>query len=153
MTIYQNDENSQYLHYIFFAVIGGSVCCVSKSFTVLSPEHSMRDISSRFGVMVSFEKPVYMNGLFQGFDGWDAMNARFGANNITYIVRVEFELPSFKENRIKRRFRLFWSVAKKVDPGLYIKVDCMYKMLCMAKLPKYFARFYKGGKWMFCTYK
>ena len=94
----------------------------------------MRDISSRFGVMVSFEKPVYMNGLFQGFDGWDAMNAHFGANNITYIVRVEFELPSFKENRIKRRFRLFWSVAKKVDPGLYIKVECMYKMLCMAKL-------------------
>lgn len=74
-------------------------------------EHSMRDISSRYGVMVSFEKPVYMNGMFQGFEGWDVMNAHFGANNITYIVRVEFELPSFKENRIKRRFRLYWSVA------------------------------------------
>ena len=71
-------------------------------------EHSMRDISGRYGVMVSFDKPVYLNGLFQGFDGWDVLNAHFGANNVTYIVRVEFELSSFKENRIRRRFRLFW---------------------------------------------
>ena len=71
-------------------------------------ENSMRDISARFGVMVSFDKPVYLNGLFQGFDEWDVLNAHFGADNVTYIVRVEFELSSFKENRIRRRFRMFW---------------------------------------------
>jgi hypothetical protein len=35
----------------------------------------------------------------------------YGANNVTYIVRVEFELSSFKENRIRRKFKLFWQVS------------------------------------------
>jgi len=71
-------------------------------------ESSMKEFSSRFGVVVSFEKPVYLNGFFQPFDGWDSINQHFGAENVSYIVRVEFELSSFKENKIKRRFKLFW---------------------------------------------
>jgi hypothetical protein len=38
--------------------------------------------------MVSFDKPIYLNGLFQGFDGWDVLNAHYGANNITYVVEL-----------------------------------------------------------------
>jgi hypothetical protein len=38
----------------------------------------MKDISARYGVMVTFEKPVYVNGLFQGFDGWDTVNQVLG---------------------------------------------------------------------------
>ena len=73
----------------------------------------------QYGVMLSFEKPIYLNGYFLGFEGWDSLNQQFGSSNISFIVRVEFELSTFKENRIKRRFKLFWSV-------LYKYFGCFY---------------------------
>ena len=63
----------------------------------------MKEFSGKYGVMVSFEKPVYLNGYFLGFEGWDSINQQFGAENVTFIVRVEFELAGFKENRIKNK--------------------------------------------------
>ena len=76
-------------------------------------------LSCQYGVMLSFEKPIYLNGYFLGFEGWDSLNQQFGSSNISFIVRVEFELSTFKENRIKRRFKLFWSV-------LYKYFRCFY---------------------------
>ena len=67
-------------------------------------------LTNQYGVMISFEKPIYLNGYFLGFEGWDSLNEQFGSSNISFIVRVEFELSTFKENRIKRKFKLFWWV-------------------------------------------
>ncbi len=37
-------------------------------------ENPMKEFSAKYGVMVSFEKPVYLNGYFLGFEGWDSIN-------------------------------------------------------------------------------
>ena len=59
--------------------------------------------------MVSFERPVYMNGLFQEFDQWKHFNEKYGSSNITYIVRIEFTRNAMlKEKKIKKHFRRFW---------------------------------------------
>ena len=42
--------------------------------------------SMQYGVMVSFERPVYINGLFQEFDQWKSFNERHGSSNITYSI-------------------------------------------------------------------
>ena len=35
--------------------------------------------SQQYGVMVSFERPVYMNGLFQEFTQWKDFNEQYGS--------------------------------------------------------------------------
>ena len=71
-------------------------------------EPLMRIFSNSNGVMVSFEQPVYTNGKFTPFHGWNMTNDKYRAVNITYIVRVEFDNAGFKENRIRRHFKRFW---------------------------------------------
>ena len=68
----------------------------------------MRPFASKPGVVVSFESPIYINGRFNGFDGWNMTNDKFRATNISYIVRVEFAHSGFRENRIRRHFKRFW---------------------------------------------
>ena len=59
--------------------------------------------------MVSFERPVYSNGLFVGFDQWKDINEKYGSSNVTYIVRIEFSRTAMlKERKIKKHFRRFW---------------------------------------------
>ena len=53
-------------------------------------ESTGRLFSSKPGVVVSFDSPIYINGRFTGFDGWNMTNDKFKATNISYIVRVEF---------------------------------------------------------------
>ena len=65
--------------------------------------------SMQYGVMVSFERPVYINGLFQEFDQWKSFNERHGSSNITYIIRIEFTRNAItKEKKLKKHFRRFW---------------------------------------------
>jgi len=71
-------------------------------------EIAMRPFSAKPGVMVNFESPIYINGRFAGFDGWNMTNDKFRATNISYIVRVEFANQGFRENRIRRHFKRFW---------------------------------------------
>ena len=52
--------------------------------------------------MVSFEHPIYSNGYYLGFDGWENLNKKYGKSNITAIVRVEFSRVGFRENRVKK---------------------------------------------------
>ena len=60
-------------------------------------------------LVFSFEHPVYSNGYFLGFDGWDDMNKKYSMGNVSYIVRVEFARDgTYKENRLKRHFKRFW---------------------------------------------
>ena len=60
-------------------------------------------------MIFSFEHPVYSNGYFLGFDGWDDMNKKYSMGNVSYIVRVEFARDgTYKENRLKRHFKRFW---------------------------------------------
>jgi hypothetical protein len=58
-------------------------------------EIAMRPFSAKHGVMVNFESPIYINGRFTGFDGWNMTNDKFRAANISYIVRVEFANQGF----------------------------------------------------------
>ena len=103
------------LRSVFILFCWQSLFCIKFVFghhnwAIRHSENPMKEFSGKYGVMVSFEKPVYLNGYFLGFEGWDSINQQFGAENVTFIVRVEFELAGFKENRIKRRFKHFWSV-------------------------------------------
>ena len=67
------------------------------------------EFSASPGVMFSFEHPVYSNGYFLGFDGWDDMNKKYSMANVSFIVRVEFARDgTYKENRLKRHFKRFW---------------------------------------------
>ena len=59
--------------------------------------------------MVSFQHPVYMNGLFQEFTQWKDFNEQYGSSNVTYIVRIELTRNAMlKEKKIKKHFRRFW---------------------------------------------
>jgi len=65
--------------------------------------------ADKLGLMVSFEHPVYSNGYFLGFDGWLDVNRRYGVNNVTFLIRVEFEARGgdFREGRLRKRYRRF----------------------------------------------
>ena len=63
-------------------------------------EIAMRPFSAKPGVMVNFESPIYINGRFTGFDGWNMTNDKFRAANISYIVRVEFANQGFIKCRL-----------------------------------------------------
>jgi hypothetical protein len=60
------------------------------------------------GVMLSFEHPVYSNGYFLGFEGWENAHKRFGATNVTFVVRVSFRGMGFREQRLRKRYLRFW---------------------------------------------
>ncbi|QQP39487.1 Uncharacterized protein FKW44_020381 [Caligus rogercresseyi] len=66
------------------------------------------ETSRVLGLMLSFEAPVYTNGYFIGFDGWESENEAYGASNVTWIVRVEFGRSGFKENKLRRHHRRYW---------------------------------------------
>jgi len=36
------------------------------------------------------------------------LSKQYGMENITWIVRVEFDNTGFRENKIRRRYKLFW---------------------------------------------
>ena len=71
-------------------------------------EAEMWKFSREPGIMVSFEHPLFSEGKFSAFHGWNLTNDKFRANNVSYIVRIEFSKRNFKENRIKRHFKRFW---------------------------------------------
>lgn len=66
------------------------------------------DFANQSGVKVTFEHPVYSNGYFLGYDGWDKVNDKYGVSNVTYIVRLEFKRAGLRDNRIKRHFKRYW---------------------------------------------
>ena len=53
-----------------------------------------RSFALQPGVAVTFENPVYTNGYFLGFDGWNDLKRKYGATNATFIVRLEFRRDS-----------------------------------------------------------
>lgn len=67
-----------------------------------------KTFSKKFGVMATFEQPVYSNGYFIGYNGWDELNEKYGYSNVTYVVRIEFDPSTVKENKIRRHFKRFW---------------------------------------------
>ena len=87
-------------------------------------KHEMKEFSKEYGVVVSFEQPVYSNGLFEGFKGWDEINEKYGATNTTFIVRVEFERHNLKENRIKKHFDRFW-----LPGSIYVERNIRHKQV------------------------
>ncbi len=41
--------------------------------------------------------------------GWNNLNRRYGASNVTFIVRVEFDRRTgLRENRLRRHFKRFF---------------------------------------------
>ncbi len=46
--------------------------------------------------------------ILQCFQGWRNLNRRYGASNVTFIVRVEFDRVGLKQNRIRRHFKRFF---------------------------------------------
>ena len=60
------------------------------------------------GVMVSFDHAVVVENKFKGFDGWDLINDRYRAMNISYIVRIEFARKGFRESKVRRHFKRYW---------------------------------------------
>ena len=65
------------------------------------PKPSLSHLSQP-GVVVSFEHPVYTNGYFLGFEGWDGLNGKFNMRNITYIVRLEFKRKGGFKGRVAK---------------------------------------------------
>ena len=100
------------------------------------------EFSASPGLMFSFEHPVYSNGYFLGFDGWDDMNKKYSMANVSFIVRVEFARDgTYKENRLKRHFKRFWLpgaiwVERNVRFNLIyrrVKVECFsQRQICFA---------------------
>ncbi len=63
----------QLLWFLLLTSLGGEVAChhtrnFRKSAAV------MQELAEAPGVMVSFSKPVYADGKFLGFNGWDIIN-------------------------------------------------------------------------------
>uniref|UniRef100_A0A0K2SZH6 Uncharacterized protein n=1 Tax=Lepeophtheirus salmonis TaxID=72036 RepID=A0A0K2SZH6_LEPSM len=92
-------------------------CLVLLLFQIVSSHHTWfygdgiqhgETSSKELGIFISFEAPVYTNGYFIGFDGWDKENEAYGYENITWIVRVEFKRESYRENKMLRHHRRFW---------------------------------------------
>ena len=65
----------------------------------------MTTLSQSPGVVTSFEHPVYSGGYFIGYRGWDKVNRKYGATNVTFLVRVEFDRWTYKHNRLHKTFQ------------------------------------------------
>ena len=78
--------------------------------SIVKNRNKFRHFSQQYGVMVSFEPPgVYTNSYFMGFEAWKDINEKYGASNVTYIVRIEFaRSATLREKKIRKHFRRFW---------------------------------------------
>ena len=65
--------------------------------------------SSTPGVMTSFENSLVSGDHFLGYSGWEKINRQYSVENITIIVRIEFDRFSYKHRRLKKTYnRLEW---------------------------------------------
>ena len=64
----------------------------------------MRQFAASPGVMTSFENALVSGDHFIGYNGWEQLNRQYSVNNVTIIVRVEFDRFSYKHKRLKKTY-------------------------------------------------
>lgn len=67
----------------------------------------MRKFTSTPGVMTSFENSLVSGNHFIGFTGWEKLNRQYMVENISIIVRVEFDRFSYRHNRLKKTYNRY----------------------------------------------
>ena len=54
--------------------------------------------------MTSFENSLVSGEHYIGYSGWEKINRQYSVQNITIIVRVEFDRFSYKHRRLKKTY-------------------------------------------------
>ena len=73
---------------------------------MLIQEHvnKMKVFASSPGVMTSFENSLVSGNHFIGYSGWENLNRQYSVENVTIIVRIEFDRFSYKHKRLKKTY-------------------------------------------------
>ena len=66
--------------------------------------NKMKIFSSTPGVMTSFENSLVSGEHFIGYSGWEKINRQYSVQNVTIIVRIEFDRFSYKHRRLKKTY-------------------------------------------------
>ena len=61
-------------------------------------------ILTSYWLTVSFEHSLVSGHHYIGYTAWESLNRQYSVNNVTIIVRLEFDRFSYKHKRLKKTY-------------------------------------------------